>query len=143
MSTEAEQLRQQAHEALQAIWFWDYATWTDIEHFVTGPIATLLHKNMSDTVEDAGRELCALTLDEPEFLDQDTARIHAVYLWKDLEGAASGEAGETEEPAQAAEQAQATLTEAESSSAEASQSEGMIWYFLKENGRWKAASLSR
>ena len=137
MSTEAEELRQQAHEALQAIWFWDYATWTDIEHFVTGPIATLLHKNMSDTVEDAGRELCALTLDDPEFLDQDTARIHVVYLWKDLERAASGEADETEE------QAQAALTETEANAADAAQSEDMIWYFLKENGRWKAASLSR
>lgn len=143
MSTEAALLRQQAHEALQAIWFWDYATWADIEHFVTGPIATLLHKNMSDTVEDAGRELCALTLDEPEFLDQDTAKIHVVYFWKDLEGAASGEADGPEEQTQAAEQAQAALTEEESSAADAAQSEGMIWYFLKENGRWKAASLSR
>ena len=138
MSTEAEQLRQQAHEALQAIWFWDYATWADIEHFVTGPIATLLHKNMTDTVEDAGRELCALTLDEPEFLDQDTARIHVVYLWKDLEQPASDEADGTEEPAQ-----NSDVVTAETVAEEAAQSEGMVWYFLKEDGRWKAASLSR
>ncbi len=137
MSTETEALRQQAHEALQAIWFWDYATWADIEHFVTGPIATLLHKNMTDTVEDAGRELCALTLDEPEFLDQDTARIHVVYLWKDLEPA-SDEADGTEEPAQ-----NSDVVTAETVAEEAAQSEGMVWYFLKEDGRWKAASLSR
>ena len=137
MSTETEALRQQAHEALQAIWFWDYATWADIEHFVTGPIATLLHKNMTDTVEDAGRELCALTLDEPEFLDQDTARVHVVSLWKDLEPA-SDEADGTEEPAQ-----NSDVVTAETVAEEAAQSEGMVWYFLKEDGRWKAASLSR
>lgn len=138
MSTETEALRQQAHEALQAIWFWDYATWADIEHFVTGPIATLLHKNMTDTVEDAGRELCALTLDEPEFLDQDTARIHVVYLWKELEPSALDEADGTEEPAQ-----NSDVVTAETVAEEAAQSEGMVWYFLKEDGRWKAASLSR
>ncbi len=101
----------EAMETLRIVWDWDYRTWETVAERVTGPLAGLLRRNMTDEETEPGKALLGLSIIAHSIDDDGMARVEAEYVWQE----------EAREPV----------------------TERIVWFFLREDGRWKAAGLTR